>query len=426
MKLRLISASGVAAGAAALLLAAGCGSRPQGATGGPSTTPQTSASSASGSGPGSSHSALPGRPCPGPPPASPARSGQVPLALNGVQFVSSSTGWVVGSDRILRTTDGGGHWATQYSATASAQLTSVDFTDVSHGWVVGAATILATSDGGAHWSALPEPCEVIRSVHFVSPELGFAVAGSAPPRSDAPDTGGVLLRSTDGGRHWRLLATPASVQTACFSDPSHGWLGAGGSIYGTANAGQTWTRAVQGPDKSAAPQAVIAQVQCARPGAGWAELIGPGAAMNHQPHVGYHTAGTTWQPIFAEQYFPHPGIRVRASAPGPEPGPFSAISADDAVFIDFCGPCSQPATPQFQGTAPMDVVTHGGATLVARGPVSALTQADGAAFLSVDEGWVVGTQTTYPTSGGSPTSVSKVMHTTDGGESWQVQYVLRP
>ncbi|HEX9034299.1 MAG TPA: hypothetical protein VF834_20840, partial [Streptosporangiaceae bacterium] len=169
---------------------------------------------------------------------------------------------------------------------------------------------------------------------------------------------------------------------------------------------------------------VVAEVQCAGSGAAWAVLIGPGAGMSQQPHIGYHTSGTTWRPIFAEQYFRPAGLHVHASSPGPEPGPFSAISPDEAVFVDFCGPCSDPASPRYQGTAPLDVATGGGASLLARGPVGQLTQATGAAFLSVSDGWVVGTQTSYPASGGSPTSVSRIMHTADGGRTWQAQYVL--
>lgn len=41
----------------------------------------------------------------------------------------------------------------------------------------GASTVLAIGDGGRHWRALPEPCQAICAVHFVSPSAGFAVAG---------------------------------------------------------------------------------------------------------------------------------------------------------------------------------------------------------------------------------------------------------
>ncbi len=401
-------------------LAAGCGSRTQVPAGGMSHSAGRSAG----------HSASPS-----PSPSCGASSGPAfPTAprgesLNAVQFVSASVGWAVGSDRILHTADAGLHWATQFRTGRKAGLAAVDFTDARHGWVAGAAMILATTDGGAHWHALPEPCEPVRAVHFVSPADGFAVAGGSQPYLGVPASGGVLLATSDGGEHWRHVPSPPDVQTACFSDTRRGWLGAGGNIYGTTNGGRTWTLAVRRQHPGGSPgYSVIAKVECAGPGAAWAELIGPGAAMSHEPQIGYHTFGRTWQPIFAQQFFPHPGVDVRAEAPGVYPGPFSAISTAQAVFIGWCPPCSVPASPRPQGgTAPMDIATQGGAVLLHRGVVARLAEANGAAFVSADDGWVVGTQTRYPLSGrGHARTVSRIMHTADGGRTWQVQYTLGP
>ncbi len=235
--------------------------------------------------------------------------------------------------------------------------------------------MLATTDGGAHWRALPEPCRAIRTLHFVSPDDGFAVAGGNLPYvgvSSPPLAGGVLLRTADGGQHWQLLAAPAD------------------------------------------------EVECAGSGAGWAELNGPGAALSHMPQIGYHTAGGTWQPIFAEQYTASPGLRARvhAASPGVYPGPFSAISPDQAVFVGECPPCSAPASPRLLGPVPMDIALHGGAVLIRRGRISQLSQATAAAFVTASDGWVTGIRQ-------ASQRISVIMHTTDGGRSWQEQYVLR-
>lgn len=363
--------------------------------------------------------------------SAPGAGGQQP-GLKAVQFVSASAGWVVGSDRILHTTDGGRHWVTQYRTGPAAGLAALDFTDASHGWVVGASTVLATADGGAHWHALAEPCQPVRAVHFVSRTAGFAVAGGNLPSADlsgSPQADGVLLRTTDGGQRWQPLAAPADVQTVCFSDIRRGWLGAGGNIYGTVNGGRTWTLAVRGPGRPGGPpdSHAVAEVECAGSGAGWAELNGPGAALSHMPQIGYHTSGRTWRPIFAEQYTASPSLRarVRAESPGVYPGPFSAISPDQAVFIGWCPPCSSSASPRLPGPAPMDIALHGGAVLLRRGRVGQLTQATGAAFITASDGWVVGVQTRYPASGaGTGRTISLIMHTADGGRSWQVQYAF--
>jgi photosystem II stability/assembly factor-like uncharacterized protein len=350
-----------------------------------------------------------------------------------VQFVSASTGWVVGSDRILRTTDSGRTWVVQYRTSPAGQLSMLDFVDASHGWVVGASTLLATSDGGTHWHALREPpCRLVQSVHFVSAKIGFAIEGLGAPRGDIIFAGGILVRTADGGRHWQRLAAPEDAQSVCFSDAQRGWLGAAGSIYGTVDGGRTWTLALHDPYTRGSPvnRAVTAAVQCANGGAGWAELIGPGAGMSQEAHIAYHTFGATWQPIFAEQYFPHPRVRVKANAPGSYVGPFSAISGSQAVFIDACPPCSSPqkapAGYAFQGTAPMDIAMQGGTVLLSRGIVARLGNPFGAAFLTANDGWVVGIQISYPASGSGPVRVdSRIMHTSDGGRTWQVQYAMR-
>jgi len=394
-----------------VLALAGCGGRSHPPAGGDSHPPTASPARSCGPATGPAASG-----------AAQGQAGSKPV-LTGVQFVSASTGWVVGSDRILHTTDAGRHWHVQYRTNAAAQLTAVDFADASHGWVAGASTLLGTTDGGAHWRPLAEPCQVIRAVHFVSPSEGFAVAGGSLPDHGVPAAGGILLSTVDGGRTWHRITSPADVQTVCFSTPQRGWLGAGGSIYGTAGGGRTWTLAVRGPGSPGGPadSHAVAVVECAGPSAGWAELSGPGAALSHMPQIGYHTSGRTWQPIFAEQYTASPSLRrqVRADSPGVYPGPFSAISPDEAVFVGWCPPCSATGSPRLLGPAPMDVALSGGTVLLRRGRIGELSQAMAAAFVTASNGWVVGIRQAGRT-------VSMVMHTADGGRSWRVQYTLGP
>ncbi len=55
--------------------------------------------------------------------------------------------------------------------------------------------------------------------------------------------------------------------------------------------------------------------------------------------------------------------------------------------------------------------------LIQRGTIPDITQATGAAFLTVSDGWVVGlSQGRHVT--------SRILHTGDGGRTWQVQYTI--
>ena len=351
------------------------------------------------------------RSCPGSQPPS------YPPGIDGLQFVSASQGWAVSQNAILATADGGAHWTAQLSG--KLNLTSVDFISGQDGWAVGTTSLLATTDSGARWRALAEPCPVIRSVHFISPATGFAVAGGrnvggADP--EMPVLGGVVLTTSDGGRTWRRLATPANAQTVCFGDPRHGWLGADGLLYRTADGGRDWTVLTSMAGQAGAGSPAEMSVECANDGTAWALRVGPGAAMSQDPHVGYHADQSGATPIFAEQYFQSQGAKPAAESPGPDAGPFSAIDSSSAAFVDWCSACGP-------GTAPWDVAASSGATLTKEGNVGSITLPQAASFLSAAAGWVAGTETVYPAAdAGKSKSQERIVATADGGHTWHVQY----
>jgi hypothetical protein len=339
--------------------------------------------------------------------------------LTGLQFTSASQGWAVSQGAILATTDGGARWRSQLSG--KLNLTSVDFISGQDGWAVGASTLLATTDGGTRWAALPEPCAVIRSVHFISPATGFAVAGGrglTRPGSGPviPAQGGVVLATTDGGRSWHPLAAPADAQSVCFSDSGHGWLGANGLLYSSADGGRNWTAATSAAGQAGAADAgetALMSVECASGGTAWALRVGPGAGMSQEPHVGYHAGPSGATAIFAEQYF-QGGAKPSAESPGSYAGPFSAVSASAAVFVDWCPACGL-------GTAPWDVAASSGAVLTKQGNVGQVTSPEAASFLSTAAGWVAGAELQQNSAGQSRTQ-QRIVATSDGGRSWQVQY----
>ena len=399
--------AGVLAGAALLPACGSTALTGTTAVSGRSHAASASASTASPTG-GAASASVPG-------PVSRGCPATTPLAygsgyLSGIQFVSPEQGWVVGQHKILATSDGGEHWTVQDSG--SLDLTSVDFISAAVGWAVGTRSLLATTDGGAHWTALADPC--LRSVHFVSLEDGFATAGGRGPFyfGAGPAQGRLeVLATTDGGRSWHALRVPAEPQTVCFDNAEQGWLGAAGRLYRSANGGRTWTLATAGVRPREGGTAWMT-VQCAGDGAAWALDIGPGAASNQEPHVGYFASPEGVAPVFAEQYFPHPGVSVTADSPGSYPGPMSAVSPTSAAFIDFCPACEPGAS------VPWDLVT--GTTVIREGNVGGLTQPESASFLSAQLGWVTGIVVRYH--GTTSRWYQRIVTTSDGGRSWRVLY----
>lgn len=442
-KVTAITATGAAA-ALALLAAAGCangGHHHSSERIGPS--PRVSPSSPAG-GSGLAHSS-PGATGPG------ARAGagsgcagagsvtvrgaSIPAgvpALDAVQFVSATHGWAAGSEGILATADGGRTWQRQYAG--PARLYELDFTDAAHGWALGASGLLATSDGGRSWTALPEPCGaspasgpgpasgLIDSVHFVTPRLGYAVAG-APAVSIAAGTpvasgGGRLLASSDGGRTWNpVTGAPAAAQSACFTSRSTGFLGTPGRVWRTTDGGAHWSASFTEPPAAAGRQAGsppdATALECAGQSAAWTLFLGSGAILGHEPYLAYATQdGTSWHVLF-EQSFTESVIRPEVHAPdgpGSYPGPFSAIGPGSAAYVGW-------TPPMGLGAAPLELVS-GGTRLARAGDVGGVTQPYAAAFVTPGRGWVVGADQTSPSQPGRDV----ITRTADGGRSWTRQY----
>ena len=423
-----------AALAGTALLAAGCGtassgretaasaSSSPGSPGSPAAaTPAAAAAAAASAGPSPSSSGAPlcaGTAATGVYSAT-GIAGSVP-ALDAVEFVSASQGWVAGAGRVLATTDGGQTWTRRYSG--PAKLYQVDFINASDGWAVGTNALLRTTDGGATWTRLNDPCVSIRSVHFVTPDLGYAVAGGSQVRTDggvpAPANGGELLTSTDGGRVWHAVpAAPARVQTACFASPADGFAGTPGKIWHTSDGGAHWSLvftepAVSGGVKATMPDTTV--LECAGNTAAWVLFLGFGAALSHAPYLAYATQDARHVHVLFEESYIESAARPQVHAPdgpGSYPGPFSAISPDSAAFAGW-------NPPMGYGAAPLEMVTGGGAGLSSAGNVGGVTQPLAVAFVSSSQGWVIGTDQTQPGQRGDYV----VAATADGGRTWTRQY----
>jgi photosystem II stability/assembly factor-like uncharacterized protein len=151
--------------------------------------------------------------------------------------VGYAVGGYTGTNKILKTTNGGASWVSQNSGTTH-WLRSVDFpVDAQTGYAVGdTGTILKTTDGGTNWvSQNSGTTRNFFSVHFpVDIQTGYVAGGM---------NSNILVKTTDCGANWFRLSPETDVEL--FSvyfpvDASTGYItGGNGAILKTTDGG-TW------------------------------------------------------------------------------------------------------------------------------------------------------------------------------------------
>ena len=220
------------------------------------------------------------------------------------------------ASRIYKTTDAGATWTPQFlNDDPKVFLDAMTFWDADHGIVIGDSidghfTLLRTDDGGAHWARIPGdslPPALPNEGAFAASGTNVAVYG----RDDVwigtgASTTARVLRSSDRGRTWTVADTPlvsgesAGIFSVAFRDARHGVVVGGDykkeqdatdNLAVTDDGGATWTlvkdRALSGFRSVVAyvPHAPAAALVAVGPqgtdystddGRTWAPVEGPG------------------------------------------------------------------------------------------------------------------------------------------------------
>jgi len=181
----------------------------------------------------------------------PAKGG---YALLDVQMLGKK-GWAVGPlGTILRTTNGGKSWQS-VDIDTDADLYRVFFVNGRKGWAAGGRIRMAktnkemahderggygyifhTTDGGKTWKCqYGERGRHIFGLHFVDDKTGYACGEL-----------GLLLKTDDGGKHWRQLNTTNTrrwLYGMAFKDKANGFIvGESETVLKTTDGGATWAK----------------------------------------------------------------------------------------------------------------------------------------------------------------------------------------
>lgn len=176
--------------------------------------------------------------------------------LVSVFFTDARTGFAVGGDReegsdaiLIRTRDGGATWESCPTGLRT-RLYAVHFPTRRTGYAVGLhGALLKTEDGGERWARMDTGLDTwLASVFFTSDSTGLVVGGG--------ESGGVIVRTRDGGRTWRSRVEDvprrcrsASYRDICFVDRNRGYVvGERGVILRTLDGGDSWESCRSGAD----------------------------------------------------------------------------------------------------------------------------------------------------------------------------------
>jgi len=190
--------------------------------------------------------------------------------LNGVSFVDTNTGWIVGDNSLIRKTTTGGTggtpWSAQTAPVAGLSLKAVQFLDANNGWIVGSSGAIFNSTNGTDWATRTSGTgNTLFALHMLSATDGWAVGANG---TVLHYSSGTWSASTVGG---------AAYHAVYFLDANQGLIGGtDGVVYTTANGGATWTQEDSGISSTITDCSFITRSQ------GWAVGGGGNVRYYHQ------------------------------------------------------------------------------------------------------------------------------------------------
>ena len=156
----------------------------------------------------------------------------------GIEALDAQTAFCVGKKSsntlILKTTNGGTNWTSQ-TFPISGELWDVCFVSAMEGWIAGdRGTVLHTDNGGGSWEIQSSGVtNDLYRIFFIDANHGWAL-----------DHSRTLLLTVDGGTTWTTSSYSESpyCRSVYFINNSFGWLGTSGGLYKSNDGGDKWSR----------------------------------------------------------------------------------------------------------------------------------------------------------------------------------------
>jgi photosystem II stability/assembly factor-like uncharacterized protein len=160
-------------------------------------------------------------------------------SASSLYFINQRSGWVLLSDALYRTNDGGKSWV-KLSNRTLRNYKKIIFATEQKGLVLQdewntekrSNTVLSTEDGGRSWRPVLEMPTPIYAINFITDGTAY-VSGRWQP----------IQYTDDGGRTWKQLDSDEGLNYLYFINRKVGW-GYGGAIWHTEDGGETWAQVI--------------------------------------------------------------------------------------------------------------------------------------------------------------------------------------
>ncbi|WP_054024807.1 WD40/YVTN/BNR-like repeat-containing protein [Bacillus sp. FJAT-28004] len=324
-------------------------------------------------------------------------AGDTAYHFSDIQFLNGTTGRVAGNGILIGTSDAGSTWQSIYKGTW--QFTQLDFISNTTGWALakssatGTNALIHTTDGGKSFTKIITGSLALERIHFTDAKNGFGY------------TRAFAYKTSNGGKTWSKISTPANTRYAEFADTKHGWTlivvpGFGYRLSRTTDGGANWsTKLTVKSEESLGGKIYTKGSQV------WAQFYG-GVGMSQQSYSLYASAddGSSWRKVISQE------TAGGGSAPG---------GAAGVVKEGPASPGGHPSNMQLVdgaailgGYSPAAEVIGVGRSIDSGKSWSNLTPIAGLeniiSFTSKELGWMADTSK----------SNAAVYRTTDGGKSW--------
>jgi len=194
--------------------------------------------------------------------------------LNSIYFINENTGWICGFESVLKTTNGGNTWSSNF---LNGNHKSIYFNNINTGWICGDnGRLYKTTDSGENWFLVNVNLNTsLNQISFANEITGY-IAGNMGTILKTTNSGmnwfntintnsvedfhslkivnneviiatgtnSIILKTTNSGSSWdsTSFGVPNPLVTIDFVNENNGWVsGCCGMFLRTTNAGVNWT-----------------------------------------------------------------------------------------------------------------------------------------------------------------------------------------